>query len=95
MIARAESAIYLKPALSSWRRRRSAIPVEHINRQGRIVHLAYSLLGSREAAILFLNSDNAELGGTPLILAGQSIDGYVAVQNEVRHMASILTGERP
>ena len=91
----AKSVIAPKPKTSSWRRQRSSIPLQNMNRQGRITHLAYSLLGERDAAIVFLNTPNAALGATPLDLAGKSAEGYTAVQNEVRRLASALKGEQP
>ena len=51
-------------------------------RQGDITRLAFVLLG-REAAIEFLNSDNAELGGRPLDLAIASESGCAVVEAEL------------
>lgn len=94
MNARPEAVIGPKPKSSSWRRRRSSIPPEHMHRQGLITHLAFSLLGGRDSAMLFLNSHHAMLGATPLDLAGKSVEGYSAVQSEVRRLASV-SGAQP
>ena len=51
-------------------------------RQGDITRLAFVLLG-REAAIEFLNSENAELGGRPLDLAIASESGCAVVEAEL------------
>jgi uncharacterized protein (DUF2384 family) len=51
-------------------------------RQGDITRLAFTLLG-REAAIEFLNSENAELGGRPLDLAIASESGCAVVEAEL------------
>jgi hypothetical protein len=48
-------------------------------RQGEITRLAFLLLG-REAAIAFLNADNAELAGRPLDLATASDEGRNRVE---------------
>jgi uncharacterized protein (DUF2384 family) len=51
-------------------------------RQGDITRLAFLLLG-REAAIAFLNTEHAELGGRPLDLATASDAGRNAVEAEL------------
>ena len=51
-------------------------------RQGDITRLAFVLLG-REAAIEFLNSESAELGGRPLDLAIASESGCAVVEAEL------------
>lgn len=93
MSARAEPDIGAKPKSVSWRRRRSSASPEQINRQGLITHLAFSLLGGRDPAMLFLNSHHAGLGATPIDLAGETLDGYRAVQIEVRRIAANLSGD--
>ena len=51
-------------------------------RQGDITQLAFLLLG-REAAIAFLNTEHAGLGGRPLDLATASEDGRNSVEAEL------------
>jgi hypothetical protein len=57
-------------------------------RQGQITHLAFELLGNREAALAFLNGDNAALGGRPLDVAMASIRGYDLVEQALRQSAT-------
>lgn len=94
MSAQAEAVIHVKPVSFKWRRPRSSIPAEQINRQGRITHLAYSLLGGRDPAMLFLNAHHAAFGATPLELAGKSAAGYATVQSEVRRLSLPPRGEQ-
>lgn len=54
-------------------------------RQGDITRLAFTLLG-REAAIEFLNSENAELGARPLDLAIASESGWAHVEAKLGRM---------
>ena len=58
------------------------LPPASARRQGDITRLALTLLG-REAAIEFLNSENAELGGRPLDLAIASEAGCAVVEAEL------------
>ena len=62
-------------------------------RQGDITRLAFVLLG-REAAIEFLNSENAELGGRPLDLAIASESGCASVEAELGRMTCRQPRER-
>jgi uncharacterized protein (DUF2384 family) len=55
-------------------------------RQGEITQLAFLLLG-REAAIAFLNTDHAGLGGRPLDLATASDEGRNSVEAEIGRLA--------
>ena len=57
-------------------------------RQGEITQLAFLLLG-REAAIAFLNTDNAELSGRPLDLATASDEGRNSVEAEIGRLAYV------
>jgi uncharacterized protein (DUF2384 family) len=81
------------PVFSNWRKKPSGLPRQNIERQGRIVHFAHSILGGAESAVNFLNSFHTGLGARPLDLAGESAAGFMAVQHEVERLASI-TGER-
>lgn len=79
---------------AEWRRRPRAnpIPRDEAARQGAISQLAFLLLG-REAAIGFLNTAHAGLGGRPLALATASAAGRAAVEAELARMAYRGPGE--
>jgi uncharacterized protein (DUF2384 family) len=62
------------------------LPPEDAKRQGEITRLAFLLLG-REAAIDFLNTAHAGLGGRPLDLAIASDAGRNSVEAELGRMA--------
>lgn len=87
MSASVEPVAAAKPRSTSWRRARSTLSPEQLSRQGSITHLAFSLLGDRDAAVVFLNTHHATLGARPLDLAGESAGGYAAVQREVQRLA--------
>lgn len=59
---------------------------DHAKRQGEITQLAFLLLG-REAAIAFLNTSHADLGGRPLDLATASDAGRNSVEAEIGRLA--------
>ena len=71
-----------------WRRRpkSSPIPYDQAVRQGEITALAFHLLG-REQAIAFLNTEHQALGGRPLALATESVDGRASVEAELGRMS--------
>ena len=52
---------------------------EEAERQGRISRLAFARLG-REGAIAFLNTHDDTLGGRPIDLAVQGVEGAAAVE---------------
>ena len=60
------------------------LPRASAQRQGAISALAFQLLGGREPALDFLNTENAVLGGRPIAIATQSEDGYASVEREIR-----------
>ena len=62
------------------------LPPADARRQGEITQLAFLLLG-REAAIAFLNTAHAGLGGRPLDLAIASDEGRNNVEAEIGRMA--------
>jgi uncharacterized protein (DUF2384 family) len=62
------------------------LPPADARRQGEITQLAFLLLG-REAAIAFLNTAHAGLGGRPLDLAIASDEGRNSVEAEIGRMA--------
>jgi hypothetical protein len=76
------------PKRRAWRMAPVRMAPQTIARQGRITHLAFSLLG-REPALFFLNSHHAKLGAKPLDLAGESATGFSTVQGEVERMAAL------
>lgn len=57
-------------------------------RQGKVTHLAFSLLGGRDAAVAFLNTYNPSLGGRPLDLAMASQDGLTSMMGAIHLLAT-------
>lgn len=57
-------------------------------RQGRIAHLAWVLIGDRDDAITFLNEPHAALGGRPIDLAIASEIGCTAVEQAIAERAA-------
>ena len=77
--------------------RRSSAPrlePEQARRQGEITRLAFLLMG-RDAAIAFLNSDNAELSGRPLDLATASDEGRNRVEAVIGRLTYVAPGAEP
>lgn len=70
-----------------FRKNRTPLPRDDAKRQGDISQLAFLTMGGRDAAVEFLNSDNAELGGRPLALATASAEGYEQVAAAIRALA--------
>jgi uncharacterized protein (DUF2384 family) len=64
------------------------LPPADARRQGEITQLAFLLLG-REAAITFLNTDHAGLGGRPLDLAIASDEGRNTVEAELGRLVYV------
>ena len=62
------------------------LPPADARRQGEITQLAFLLLG-RDAAIAFLNTAHAGLGGRPLDLAIASDEGRNSVEAELGRLA--------
>lgn len=69
---------------SKWNRQHLAADLA--KRQGDITRLAFLLLG-RDAAIAFLNTAHATLGGRPLDLATASDEGRNSVEAEIGRLA--------
>jgi uncharacterized protein (DUF2384 family) len=67
------------------------LPPADARRQGEITQLAFLLLG-REAAIAFLNTDHAGLGGRPLDLAIASDEGRNTVEAELGRLVYVSPG---
>ena len=77
--------------------RRSSAPrlePEQARRQGEITQLAFLLMG-RDAAIAFLNTDNAELHGRPLDLATASDEGRNRVEAVIGRLTYAAPGAAP
>lgn len=72
-----------------FRKNRTPLPPGDAQRQGDISQLAFLTMGGRDPAIAFLNSDNAELGGRPLVVATASLEGFERVAAAIRSMARI------
>jgi hypothetical protein len=73
-------------AMSWGRRQLPRLAADDAKRQGEITRLAFLLLG-REAAIAFLNTAHAGLGGRPLDLATASDEGRNSVEAEIGLLA--------
>lgn len=69
-----------------FRRNSNVTPLapEDARRQGAISALAFQLLGGRDAALDFLNTEDAILSGRPIAIATQSQLGYASVERELR-----------
>lgn len=70
-----------------FRKSRTPLPPGDARRQGDISQLAFLMMGGRDPAIAFLNSDNKELGGRPLAVATASPEGYERVAAAIRSWA--------
>lgn len=55
---------------------RTRMPADQAKRQGKIVTLAFTELGGRDAALDFLNSHNETLDARPLDVASESDSGF-------------------
>lgn len=60
---------------------------EEAKRQGAITSLAFRLLGSRDAAVAFLNNHDSALDGRPLDLATASSAGFDQVETALARAA--------
>lgn len=58
---------------------KSKLSEDEANRQGRIVRIAFEVMG-RDVARAFLNEADDALGGRPLDVATASVDGMQAVE---------------
>ena len=76
------------------RQRGPLISPERAKRQWMITHLAYTLLGGRDGAVAFLNTQNASLGARPLDLAMDNARGYAEVESAIRLLAEPPFGSR-
>lgn len=83
------SSSRIKVRSLGWRRAASPLSPQCLSRQGLIANLAFSHLGGRDPAILFLNSYNPGPGAGPLDLARDCVGGYATVQSEVRRLETL------
>jgi uncharacterized protein (DUF2384 family) len=74
-----------------FRRSGPALSAEAARRQGEVTHLAFLVLGGRDAAVEFLNLPDPRLGGRPLDIAVASAEGAAKVTQAIKRLA----GERP
>jgi uncharacterized protein (DUF2384 family) len=61
---------------------------DEAKRQGAITSLAFRLLGSRDAAVAFLNTHDPALDGRPLDLATASSAGFDQVETALTRTAA-------
>jgi len=88
-VSESEEAATPPQRMMGWRKRSlPQLPPEEARRQGEITQLAFLLLG-REAAIAFLNTAHAGLGGRPLDLATASDQGRNRVEAEIGRLAYV------
>jgi hypothetical protein len=73
-----------RPVHSHWQRKaKFKLPADAAARQGSITRLAFERLGSRDAAIAYLNSHCAKLGGRPLDIATATKEGWQAIKLDI------------
>ena len=77
-----------RPSSMRFRAKGPKLSSEEAKRQGEVTHFAFLSLGGRDAALAFLNTVNAELGGRPIDLAVASAEGAEKVNREIRKLAS-------
>ncbi|PZU11320.1 MAG: hypothetical protein DI606_11255 [Sphingobium sp.] len=58
------------------------LPADEAKRQGEITIFAFHALG-RDAALVFLNNHDEELGGRPLHLATASVAGFESIKTAI------------
>ncbi|MGX7951060.1 antitoxin Xre/MbcA/ParS toxin-binding domain-containing protein [Tsuneonella sp. HG249] len=68
------------------------MPAEQAARQGEITHLAFQVLG-KDDAIAFLNADHAAIGGRPIAVATQSVEGAAAVRAVLEALRTGRSGD--
>jgi hypothetical protein len=73
-----------RPARSHWQQKaRFKLPSDAAARQGSITRLAFERLGSRDAAIAYLNSHCTKLGGRPLDIATATKEGWQTIEFDI------------
>jgi uncharacterized protein (DUF2384 family) len=63
------------------------LPKDEARRQGNIATMAFLLLGGRDSAMAFLNTDHETLGARPIDLAIASDAGYARVEQAIKSIA--------
>lgn len=77
------------PARRKWRRAdRDSLAADAAIRQGQVIKLALSALGSRDEAIAYLNTACERLGARPLDLAVESAAGLGRVERALAERAA-------
>jgi uncharacterized protein (DUF2384 family) len=82
-----DTGLAARPKQRAFTKRGPHLSPDVAARQGRIVGLACSLLGSSDKAMSFLNTHNESLGARPLDLAMSTAAGYLAVDEAIRRLA--------
>lgn len=72
-------------------KRRTAFASDLAQRQGDISQLAFLMMGGRDPAMDFLNSECPALGGRPLAIATASADGYEKIARAIKVRAADRT----
>jgi uncharacterized protein (DUF2384 family) len=70
-----------------FRRSGPKLSPEGARRQGQVTHLAFLLLGGRDAAIEFLNNPNIRIGGRPIDVAIASAEGAALVTHTIERLS--------
>jgi hypothetical protein len=80
----------IKPLRKKFVRRFASpsLPAGAVERQGRVVSLAWAALRDRDAALAFLNAHDEELGGRPIDLAVAGPEQMAAVEAAIAARAS-------
>lgn len=80
-----------RPARTTrFRRSGPGLAPDAARRQGEVTHLAFLVLGGRDAAVEFLNLPDSHLGGRPIDVAIASAEGAAKVTQAIKRLA----GER-
>ena len=79
-----EPRVLKRRSYRSFRKSQEPFPLDDARRQGNISQLAFLLMGGRDPALAFLNTENTKLGGRPLVIATASADGYAQVAAAIR-----------
>ena len=72
-----------RPVMRRYRSTATPLSRDQAERQGEVARLAFELLG-RDAAMVFLNTPDAALGGRPIDLAIGSTEGAANVTRAIR-----------
>ncbi len=67
-----------------FRRSGTLLARDDARRQGDISQLAYPVMGGRDPAVAFLNTENVGLGGRPLAVPTAGAEGYEQMAAAIR-----------